>query len=160
MKYGRDRGRSLATLCSRSGRWCALPEGALTHCREADGAVREHRVDTPNAVDHLRDPQVDGEAREGQRLGPLDAVLATHEPEHRVDRDRSRLVEILVEAEREPRRGRPRHRGRELEVVSKRNGELGPLERALDRDLGDLAVSLGPMAVPRGEERAVDRYRQ
>ena len=69
-------------------------------CRLAKRVVREPRVDSANAVDHLRDAQVDDDARERERLATFETVLAPHELEHRVDRDRRRLVEILVESER------------------------------------------------------------
>ena len=69
--------------------------------------MREAGVHAADAVHHLRDPQVDDDARERERLTPLEAVLAAHELEHRVDRERRRLVEVLVEPEREPRLGRP-----------------------------------------------------
>ena len=69
-------------------------------------------------------------------------------------------VEILVEAEREPRVGGARDRRSEVEVVASVERQLRPLERALDRGARDLAVALRAVAVARGEQRAVDRDRE
>ena len=89
---------------------CTTQVDIASDCRLAKRVVRESRVDTPRAVHELRHAQVDDDARERQRLTPLDAVLAAHELEHPVDRERGRLVEILVEAEGQPGVRRPRDR--------------------------------------------------
>src|SRR5262249_55437720 len=104
--------------------------------------------------------EIHHEARQRKRFGTLQTVLAPHELEHRVDRERRRLVEILVEAEREPRIRRPSDRRRELEIVSKRQAELDTVERALDRDLRHLAAPLPSVTVAGREERAVERHGQ
>ena len=77
-------------------------------------------MDAADAVHELRDAQVDDGARERERLAALESVLAPHQLQHVVDGERGRLVEILVEAEREPRLGRPRVGLRELGLVVQR----------------------------------------
>ena len=69
-------------------------------------------------------------------------------------RERGRLVEVLVEPERQPRLGRPRDRHSEREVVAHRERELRPLDRRLDRELRDLAVPLRGVAVAGREQGA------
>src|SRR5207302_642409 len=75
--------------------------------REAYGVVAEHCVDAADAVDELRYPEVDDGARKRERFSPVETMLATHQLEHVLGRERGRLVEVLVEAEGEPRLGRP-----------------------------------------------------
>ena len=79
--------------------------------------MRKERVDTLDLVHDLRDPEVDDEARERERIGSPHVVLASHELEHRVERNRGRLVEIFVEAEGRPGLGRPGDRGADLELA-------------------------------------------
>ena len=80
-------------------------------------------------------------------------MLAAHELEHRVERERDRLVEVLVEAEVSQPPGVQAIGVRELGLVPNGERQLGELERALDRELRDLAVSLARVAVA-GRERA------
>ena len=91
-------------------------------------------MDAADAVHELRHAQVDDGAGERQRVAALEAVLAAHQLQHPVDGERGGLVEVLVEAEREPGLGRPRDRARELE---RRRGassvSCDALGRALDR---------------------------
>src|SRR5262245_7140486 len=101
-------------------------------CGLAERVVREPRVNPARAVDELRHAQVDHGAGQPERLAPLQAVLPAHEVEHAVDRDRSSLVEILVEAERQPCLRRPRDRPRELEVVAHGQREHRALDRCFD----------------------------
>ena len=129
------------------------------HSREAQGVVGKHRVDAADPVDELRDPQVDYEARErervarrGRALGPsARASLPWRSPQPRRGPRRTRTSATRPASTR---------RCRELQVVSNRQRELGPLDRALDRELRHLTVSLAAMAVAGREQRAVDRYRQ
>ena len=65
-----------------------------------------------------------------ERLASAEPVLAHHELEHPLDRERSRLVEILVEPEGQPGLGRPRDRPLEPQVVADRERELRPLDGA------------------------------
>src|SRR4249919_959809 len=129
-------------------------------CREADRGVRQHRVDALRAVHELGDTQVDDDARERQRLTSAEAMLALHEVEHSLDRDRRSLVEILVEPEREPPLRSPRNRPLQPEVVANRECENRPLHGSLDRELRYLAVALRSVPVSRREVRSVHGDRQ
>ena len=44
-----------------------------------------------HAVDELRDPDVHDEARERERIAPVEAVHAFHQPKHAVECDPSRI---------------------------------------------------------------------
>jgi hypothetical protein len=65
--------------------------------------VWKHRVHAADAVDELRDAEVDDQARERKRIPPFEAVLSPHQLEHRVGGERRSLVEVLVEPEGQPR---------------------------------------------------------
>ncbi len=65
-----------------------------------DGGVGEDGVDAADAVDDLGDAEIDEEAGQGESLSPGEPVLFAHEVEHRVEGERHRLVQILVEPER------------------------------------------------------------
>ncbi len=108
------------------------------------------------AVHELRDSQVGDDTREGKSLAPLETELAAHELEERIDRDRRGLVEILVEAEREPCFRCPGDRRRQRQVVANGDREPCALDGSLDRELRDLAVTLRRVAVAGREECAVD----
>src|SRR5262245_39454645 len=87
-------------------------------------------------------------------------MLAHHELQHRIGRDRRRAVEVFVEAERQPGVGRPRCRSLERRLVPDLERQLEPVKGTLDRRLRHLAVSLAGVTVAGGEERSVDRDRQ
>src|SRR5262245_58059045 len=127
---------------------------------EPDSVVRQHRVDTLGAVHELSDPQVDDDAREGKLVSPLEAVLPRHQLDHRVGCRSRSLVEVLVEAEGDPRGRCPGDRGSEPVVVANREGQLGTLHGTLDGELRHLAVTLASVSVPGGEEGAVHGNRQ
>src|SRR5262245_34412525 len=69
---------------------------------EAYGVVAQMRVHALDAVDDLRHPHVDGHAREGESISPVEPMLALYQNEHAVERLRECVVEILVEPECEP----------------------------------------------------------
>ncbi len=85
--------------------------------------------------------------------------LTLHQVEHRRHRVLGREIEILVEAERDPRVHDARDRRAQLEIAELER-HLCPLERRLDRGARDLAVALRGMTVTRREHRAVERDRQ
>ena len=89
---------------------CTTQVDIASDCRLAKRVVRKSRVNPASAVHQLRHAQIDDDTRERQRLAPLEAVLATDEREHPVYGERRRLVEVLVEAEGQPRVRRPRDR--------------------------------------------------
>ena len=168
----RDRGRPEAPAhprrCERAARQREErddddlydPGGHRTDCRLAERVVREPRVNPLSAVHKLRHAEIDDDARQRECLAALEPVLATHELEHAVEGERRRLVEILVEAERQPGLRRPRDRVGEPKIVPHRERELRALDRRLDRELRDLAVTLGGVPVTRREERSVDGDRE
>src|SRR5262245_37636910 len=121
--------------------------------------VAQHGVDALDAVHELGHAHVDDHARERQRIPALEPELAAHQPEHPVDGLRSRLVEILVEAEGEPRAVDPRDRVLELEV-RERDRQAGALHGRLDRELRHLPVTLACVPVPGREQGSVDWNRQ
>ena len=108
----------------------------------------KHRVDAERTVDKLCDAEVDDKARQRKRVTTLEIVLSPHEVEHCIGRDRSRLVEILVEAERQPGCRGPGDRGRQGQIVTDGQRELGPLDGALDRELRNLTIALTGVTVP------------
>ena len=73
---------------------------------------------------------------------------------------RRRLVEVLVEAERQPGPRCPGDRPGQREVVAEGERELRALDGRLDRELGDLTVALSGVAVARRQQRAVDGDRK
>ena len=116
-------------------------------------------MDALDAVHELRHPEVDDDARERERISALEPELPVHQRKHPVDRLGRSLVEILVDAEREPGTVDARDRILELEV-GERDRQAGPLHRRLDRQLRNLAVALARVAVPGREQRTIDRNRQ
>src|SRR5438309_12075221 len=83
-------------------------------------------------------------------------MLATHQLEHVLGRERGRLVEVLVEAEGEPRLGCPGGGSCERRLVAELERQPHPLGRAFDCELRDLAVALARVAVAGREESTVD----
>src|SRR5262249_41476338 len=132
---------------------------ARTPSADSYRVVREHRVHTPDAVDDLRDAQVDRDAAERDRVRPVDPELALHHVQHRLDRVERRDVEVLVEAECQPGAGDARDRRAQLELREVER-QLRTLDEALDRRPGQLTVALGPMTVSSGDVRAADADRQ
>jgi hypothetical protein len=103
--------------------------------------------------------KVDHNARKREGVPPLEAVLPPHQLEHPVDRLRRRLVEILVEPEREPGAVDPSDRVLELDL-SERERQARACHRRLDRKLAHLAVPLPRVAVAGREQRSIDRHRK
>src|SRR4051794_25265629 len=128
--------------------------------REPHRVVAQHRVRSPHAVDDLRDPQVDDHARQRERLPAPDPVLARQQREHPLERLRGGLVEVLVEAERDPGALHASLRVRELRALAQPDRHLAPLDRALHGERRNLAVALQAVRVAQREEGAVDRDRQ
>ena len=132
---------------------CTTQVDIAPDCRLAERVVREPRVDPPSAVHELGHAQVDDDAREGERLASLEPVLATHELEHPVDRDRGRLVEVLVEAERQPGVRRPGDRAVERE--GRRARESVSCARSTGASIASCETSPSPWAAcPSPAERS------
>src|SRR5439155_14135060 len=121
--------------------------------------VTEDSMHTFDTVHELRDAEVDDDARQRECVDTFEIELASHQLEHRIGRCGGRLVEVLVEAEREPGIRCPGDRRVQLRVVFDRERELEPLERTLDCGLRHLAVSLTGVYVPGREDITVDRNR-
>ena len=91
------------------------------------------RVNSARAVHELGHAQVDDDARQRERFAPAQPVLALHEIQHAVDCDSCSLVEVLVEAERQPRVRRPRDGPSKREVLVHGQREPHAIDRRFDR---------------------------
>src|SRR5262249_56645568 len=111
--------------------------GSLNSYATSDSyrVVREDRVDTFDAVHDLRHTEVDDDARECVRVTALEAALALHQVEHAGDGQSGGLVEILRQAERDPRLRRPHHGPVQLDVGSHVELEHNPVHPTLEREL-------------------------
>src|SRR5579883_278767 len=68
--------------------------------------LRDHAVDALDAVHDLRHLEIDGDAGEGIGVLAREALFRAEEVDRLADRHLHRLLEVLVEAERDPVRRR------------------------------------------------------
>ena len=87
------------------------------------------------AVDDLRDVQIDNNTRQRERVSALEAELALHQVEHRRHRMLGGEIEILVEAERDPRAGAARDRRAQLEIAELERHAAKPVASARFYDI-------------------------